>query len=70
MARMAIVILVWCALSGWVSAQDQALLVLKPARVFDGLTVTPHEAWVVVVRGERIEAAGPANEVKITANAR
>ena len=31
---------------------------LRPARVFDGDTV--HEGWAVVVRGHRIEAAGPA----------
>ena len=32
--------------------------VLKPARVFDGIDPKPHEGWIVVVRGERIEAAG------------
>jgi imidazolonepropionase-like amidohydrolase len=32
--------------------------VLKAARVFDGHTM--HEGWAVRVRGERIEAAGPA----------
>lgn len=31
---------------------------LRPARVFDGTTV--REGWAVVVRGGRIEAAGPA----------
>jgi len=31
---------------------------LRPARVFDGDTV--HEGWAVLVRGHRIEAAGPA----------
>jgi imidazolonepropionase-like amidohydrolase len=39
--------------------------VLRPARVFDGAGPAPHEGWVVLVRGERIEAAGPAGEVKI-----
>ena len=33
-------------------------LVLRPARVFDGLSM--HEGWAVRVRGDRIEAAGPA----------
>ena len=33
-------------------------VVLKPARVFDGETL--HEGWAVRVRGNRIEAAGPA----------
>lgn len=32
-------------------------VVLRPAAVFDGETV--HRGWTVVVRGERIEAAGP-----------
>jgi imidazolonepropionase-like amidohydrolase len=31
---------------------------LRPARVFDGDAV--HEGWAVLVRGQRIEAAGPA----------
>jgi imidazolonepropionase-like amidohydrolase len=39
-------------------------VVLKPARVFDGVRREAHEGWVVVVRGERIEAAGPAAEVR------
>jgi imidazolonepropionase-like amidohydrolase len=32
--------------------------ILKPARVFDGETM--HEGWAVLVRGDRIESAGPA----------
>jgi imidazolonepropionase-like amidohydrolase len=35
-----------------------AVLVLRPARVFDGEAV--HDGWAVKVRGERIEAVGPA----------
>jgi len=35
--------------------------VLRPARVFDGETM--QEGWAVRVRGQRIEAAGPASEV-------
>src|ERR1039457_3497258 len=42
------------------SAAGQDATVLKPARVFDGETL--HEAWAVRVRGDRIEAAGPAAE--------
>ncbi len=45
-------------------------LLLKPARVFDGVNREPHEGWVVVVRGERIEAAGLATEVKVHDDAR
>ncbi|HEV1286903.1 MAG TPA: amidohydrolase family protein [Bryobacteraceae bacterium] len=36
-------------------------LVLKPARVFDGEAM--HEGWIVVTKGERIQAAGPAASV-------
>lgn len=44
-------------------------IVLRPARVFDGAK-GPHEGWVVVVDGEKIAAAGPADEVKIPKDAR
>ena len=43
---------------------------LKPARVFDGESAQLHDSWVVLVRGEKIEAFGPASEVKSPANAR
>ena len=36
-----------------------AAILLRPARVFDGVNPRPHEGWAVLVRGERIEAAGP-----------
>ena len=40
------------------AAQDRAAgTVLQPDRVFDGETM--HDRWVVVVRGDRIESAGP-----------
>jgi imidazolonepropionase-like amidohydrolase len=41
------------------SAQDPAIL-LRPARVFDGVAPRPHEGWSVLVRGDRIEAVGPS----------
>jgi imidazolonepropionase-like amidohydrolase len=41
--------------------------VLRPARVFDGEAM--HEGWTVVVRGQRIEAAGPAASVTAPADA-
>ena len=49
------------------AAQAQEYTVLKPARVFDGEAT--HEAWAVRVRGNRIEAAGPAASID-TANAK
>ena len=39
-------------------APDAAVTVLRPARVFDGDAM--REGWAVRVRGDRIEAAGPA----------
>jgi len=41
--------------------QPQAVTVLRPARVFDGESM--HDGWAVRVRGDRIEAAGPAASV-------
>src|SRR5690348_10897185 len=35
-------------------------LLLRPARVFDGVSPTPHEGWSVLVDGERIAAVGPS----------
>jgi imidazolonepropionase-like amidohydrolase len=45
-------------------------IVLKPARVFDGVNLEAHEGWAVVVRGDRIEAAGPSGEVQVPEGAR
>lgn len=39
-------------------------MVLKPARVFDGEAI--HEGWAVRVKGNRIEAAGPAASIDAT----
>src|SRR5258706_10963709 len=43
---------------------------LKPAHVFDGESAQLYDGWVVMVRGEKIEAVGPANEVKAPAEAK
>jgi imidazolonepropionase-like amidohydrolase len=45
------------------AAQDAAVTLLRPARVFDGVNPRPHEGWSVLVRGDRIEAVGPDLEV-------
>src|SRR5205809_7113065 len=52
------------------NAQAPPVLLLKPARVFDGQVAEPHENWVVLVRGERIERVGPADQVEVPADAR
>ncbi|HEY0012858.1 MAG TPA: amidohydrolase family protein [Allosphingosinicella sp.] len=41
------------------AAQREEAILLRPARVFDGVNPRPHEGWTVLVRGGRIEAAGP-----------
>jgi imidazolonepropionase-like amidohydrolase len=52
------------------SAWGEESVVLKPARVFDGAALQAHEGWAVVISGERITAAGPADQVKAAGNAR
>jgi imidazolonepropionase-like amidohydrolase len=46
-----------------------AQTVLIPDRVFDGLTEEAHEGWVVVVDGDRIQAAGARDAVAVPAGA-
>jgi imidazolonepropionase-like amidohydrolase len=48
---------------GQAVGQDAPVTVLRPARVFDGEAM--HEGWAVRVRGDRIEAAGPAASVNV-----
>ncbi len=43
---------------------------LKPAHIFDGESMQPHGDWVVLVRGEKIEAVGPTSEVRSPSDAR
>lgn len=40
-----------------------SLILLKPGAVWDGSASAPRTGWTVLVRGERIAAAGPATEV-------
>lgn len=49
------------------SAQSDSFYLFKPARVFDGEKM--HTGWVVLVKGNRIEAAGAMN-FKLPANTR
>ncbi len=39
-------------------------ILLRPARVFDGVADRPHDGWVVLVRDGAISAFGPEGEVK------
>jgi imidazolonepropionase-like amidohydrolase len=38
-------------------------ILLAPDAVWDGVTDSPHRGWVVLLRGERIAAVGPAGRV-------
>lgn len=40
------------------SPAAEPVTLLRPARVFDGVDPVPHEGWSVLVRGNRIAAAG------------
>jgi imidazolonepropionase-like amidohydrolase len=53
-----------------IGADPAPPILLKPARVFDGVEAKPHEGWVVLVRGDKIEKAGPAVDVKAPDDAR
>ena len=51
---------------------DQPVMsyLLKPSLVFDGTSATLHDNWVVLVQGDRIDAAGPSADIHPPAQAR
>ncbi|MDB4882383.1 MAG: putative Xaa-Pro dipeptidase [Gemmatimonadetes bacterium] len=49
-------------------ADSGTVTMLLPDRVFDGLEM--HEGWAVLVRGDRIAAAGPSASLAVPASAR
>src|SRR5437899_7907841 len=48
----------------------ETIYLLKPAHIFDGDSAQLHNNWVVLVRGEKIEAVGPASDIKVPADAK
>src|SRR5437588_1348738 len=48
----------------------ETVYLLKPAHIFDGESAQLHIGWVVLVRAEKIEAVGPASDVKAPADAK
>lgn len=50
-------------------AQRDSLVLLKPAAVWDAIDDAPHAGWTVLVRGDRIDAVGPAAQVGTPAGA-
>jgi imidazolonepropionase-like amidohydrolase len=68
MKRLALALAVIATSIAGPVAQEGPPIALAADRVFDGQAIQP--GWVVVVRGRRIEAAGPAASVTIPAGAR
>jgi imidazolonepropionase-like amidohydrolase len=67
--RLTVVSIVCCASVASVLAQQApGVFVLQPDRVFDGQTLQTD--WIVVVNGNRIEAAGPAATTSVPSAAR
>src|SRR5262245_45468544 len=62
--------LCFCASVAISQEQSPGVYFLKPAWIFDGVSVKLIEGMVVLVRGDKIEAVGPASEVKAPADAR
>jgi len=48
----------------------ETVYLLKPARVFDGESAQLHDNWAILVRGQKIEAVGPASTIQAPANAK
>lgn len=61
---------VWAQIPTGPRQEPASVYLLKPARVFDGESASLHQGWVVLVRGERIQAAGTAADVKAPAEAK
>lgn len=70
MNRICPVVLSLLLVASPASALPDPPILLKPDRVFDGTTATPHVGWVVLVRGEKIVAAGPADRIEVPKDAK
>jgi len=68
--RLATFSLVFALSLASVNAADDGLILLKPDRVFDGVSSEPYVGWAVLVRGQKIEAAGPIDKVNVPKDAK
>ena len=50
-------------------ADSGRAMVLAPDAVWDGVSDAPARGWIVVVRGQRIDAVGPESRVQVPAGA-
>lgn len=57
-----------CWFATALNGQAPSAIALQPDRVFDGAAM--HSGWTVIVRGERIEAAGPSASTPVPPDAR
>ena len=48
----------------------ETVYLLKPAHVFDGESAQLHDNWAILVRGQKIEAVGPASSINAPADAK
>lgn len=70
-ATLVVTLIVGSVLSAFHSTNAaETVYLLKPAHVFDGESVQLKRDWVVLVRGEKIEAVGPASEIKAPSGAK
>jgi imidazolonepropionase-like amidohydrolase len=51
-------------------APPEPVYLLKPAHVFDGESAQLHDDWAVLVRGKKIESAGPVNGINAPRDAK
>ena len=51
------------------AAANAPATLLVPARVFDGTNAQVHDGWAVLIRGNRIDAVGPAASINTPAGA-
>lgn len=52
------------------SKPPETVFLLRPSAIYDGESAELHRGWVVLVRGEKIEAVGPSKDVKAPADAK
>jgi imidazolonepropionase-like amidohydrolase len=52
------------------SPAPETVYLLKPAHVFDGESAQLHDNWAILVRGQKIEAAGPATSIQTPPDAK
>ena len=65
MSRITLLLIACLALPAYAASEN--VYAIEASHVFDGETL--HAGWVVVVRGERIEAAGPSVMVTVPSDA-